>query len=153
MAGSAFLLEGAVMRVGVAVDAAGKLQAGVLGRLVRAGGQVAFGAGNFGVKAGKWVSGLGMIEPRDVLPCSGVVAGLAIFAELALVKVFVTGEAGLGEPEETSVEVLVLDQFLPLRLDAGRVVAVFTLDGRVLAFQRIACFVVIKFFLRRLPTY
>lgn len=151
MAGGAFLLEGAMMRVGVAVNAAPKLQALIFGRLAGAGGHVAFGAGDFSVEACERVPGLGMIEVRDVFPRGRVVTGLAIFAELALVKVFVAGQAGLREPQETPVQVLVLDQSLPLRLDARRVVAVFALDSGVLAFQLIAGLVVIKLFERWFP--
>ena len=77
------------MRVGVTVDAARKLQASVRGRLAGAGGQVAFGAGDFSVEACERVPGLRVIEACDLLPRGRVVAGLAIFAELALVKVFV----------------------------------------------------------------
>src|SRR5215472_666348 len=151
MARCAFLLEGAMMRVGVAVNAARKLQAFVLGRLAGAGGHVAVGAGDFSVEARKRVPGLGMVEVRDVLPRGRVMTGLAIFAELALVEVFMARQAGLRDPQETPVQILVLDQFLPLGRDARRVVALFALDGGVLAFQLVACLVVIKLFERWFP--
>lgn len=151
MTGSTILLEGAVVRVGVAIDTARKLQAGVLGLLVQTLGQVAFGAVDFGVQSREGILTLGVVEAGDILPPGRVVAGLAILAELALVKVFVARNARLRKPEKTPIQVLLLDQFLPVRLDARCLVAILALDGGMLAIQRIAGLLVVKFLLRGLP--
>ena len=151
MTGSTIFLEGPVVRIGVALDTARKLQAGVLGLRLRTLGQVAFGAGDFGVQSRQGILSPGVVEARNILPRGRVVAGLAILAELTLVKVFVARNTRLREPEKTPVQVLLLDQFLPVRLDARCIVAFLALDGGMPAIQRIAGLVVVKFFLRGLP--
>ena len=88
MTGSTVLrLKGAMVRVGVAIDAARKLQAGVFGLLVRTLGRVAFGAGDFGMQSREGIVRLGVIEARDIFPRGGVVTGLTIHTELAVVKI------------------------------------------------------------------
>lgn len=151
MAGGTFFLESAVMGVGVAGCAGRELQSPVFRGLVRSAGQVTLGACNLGVQAGQGISRLGMIEAANLPPRGRVMTGTTIVAELAFVKIFMARQASWRKSQETPVQVFLLDQLLPFRLDARGGVAILALDDGVLAVQNIASLVVVKFFLGRLP--
>lgn len=109
---------------------------------------MALGALNLRVQAGQRISGLVVVELAhiDGFPVDEVVAGLAGRAQASLVKVFVAGNAGSGQTEECSVQVLVLDACPFLRRNSGRIVALVALESGVLAFQDIPGLFVVKGF-------
>ena len=108
-------------------------------------------AGHSGVQPRERIPGLSVVEQADVLPRRGVVAGLTILAELALVKVLMAGQARLGEPKEALVQIFLFDQVSPLRLDMRSRVAVLALDARVFALQWVSGLRMVEFLFRWLP--
>ena len=139
------------MGVGVAGSAGGEVEPGKPWRLPGRDGRMALRASDFCVQAGEGITGFGVIEAAYVFPVGGVVAGLAILAQSALVKVFMAGHAGTGEPKKALVGIFLTNQRPHLRLHEFCRVALLALDRRVLAFQSIAGLAMIELLLRRLP--
>lgn len=90
-------LELTPMRIEMARGAGAKFHVLETRGAARCIGLVTFFAGDFGVQAGEWVPGFGMIEVFCCLPILGVMAGGAILAELTLVVVLVAGDAFLRQ--------------------------------------------------------
>ena len=135
------------MRVIVARGASGELESGVPRRTARLDRLVTFGASDFRMQAGQRIPRVGVIEAADVFPVRSVVAALAVFAELALVKILVTGEASRREPEECFVQTLLFDQRPHLWIDTGCRVTLPAFQTCVLAFERVAGLLMIEGFL------
>lgn len=95
MAFLAALLEGAFVRIAMAVDASLELHILVTGRPSRDIWFVALLAGYLNVHAGQWIARLRMIKLLRCFPILEVVAGLALISELALVRILVTRDAVL----------------------------------------------------------
>jgi hypothetical protein len=94
---------------------------------------MAFGASDLGVETSQWIPCLGVVEPGDVLPGGVGMTGLAVFAELSLVKILMAQEARLRKTDEAPVQVFVFDQAPPLRLDVAGPMASLAFDSGVLA--------------------
>lgn len=78
-------------------------------------------------------------------------AALAVFAELALVRVGVARQAIRRKPEKRFREILLLDQGFHVRGHVCRSVTFFAGYAPVLSLEGIACLAVVKFLCRRLP--
>ena len=133
MAGLAGALELAVVRIGVAIEAAGELYTSPPRSGVRTG-RVAFLAGDVKVRALEWIARPGVIKLDD-LPILRVVALLALLAQSAAVRVLVTRDAGGWEPQEGAVEVLHADAGPLAGKNAIRRVALKAARTSVFAFQ------------------
>lgn len=83
-----------------------ELDAGPVWLLIRAGWDVALLAGQFRVFTCEGEAGTGVIELRNRIPADGSVAGLAVGAELSLVRLPVTVGTLAIETEEGKAEIL-----------------------------------------------
>ncbi len=92
-----------------------------------------------------------MIEEFSVLPVVHIVAALAVFAELALMRIGVARHTIPGKPEKRFREILPLDQRFYVGNHSCRSVAFFTGHAAVLSLERIARQTVIKLLCGRLP--
>jgi len=126
--GVAALRECFAVRIAVAGGAAIELDTRVADCPVCAGDMAVLTA-HLKVCAGKWITGLRVIELR--FPRDGGVTLQAVRAQRPLVLVLVTGGAGTREPEKTSVEVLDTGAFND---EPGRVTAI-TSDLGVLSLE------------------
>ena len=151
MARCAIFFERAFVRVSMAGRACGERDASVFRGLSCFRDFVALGAGNLDVFSRQEITRVRVVEPGYVLPVRRVVARCAVFLELTLVKILMTGQACGRHTKKAAVQVFLFDDLLEFRLDECRIVALLALDGRMFAFQFVASFVVIEFFLRGVP--
>jgi len=124
-----------VVRIFVAIGAQVEWDANIL-RLPIGSVGVAFGALYLGVQAGQRVTGLVVIELGHVdgFPVDEVVAGLAIWAQAAFVKVLVAWNAGRRQTKVGTIQVLILDLHSFLRRHMRGSMALVAFQTRVLAF-------------------
>ena len=146
VAGLAGLFEAAVMDIGVAVSTLAERNPGVTRLSVRAW-RMALLASDLGVQSSQRISRLGMVELLDGcdrFPVGEIVALLAVRAEAALVRIFVTSGASLGNAEEGLVQILDFYQ----RTIGGHYmlcrVAAVARQARVFGLQRISGLLVVK---------
>ena len=138
MAGCAALLEAPVVRILMAVVALAEGDTLVARFSVRTG-RVTLFALHGDMLPGQRIARLGVIEGlANVFPLVEIVAGLALGAEASLVKILMTGCAGLGDADESPVEIFHLDQPPFIGGDVLRRMALLTLDPGVLSFQHVA---------------
>ncbi|HUE54913.1 MAG TPA: hypothetical protein VMO76_03715 [Candidatus Udaeobacter sp.] len=147
----AALLEGAFVRINVAVDAGLELHVPVACRAARHIGLVALLALDFDVKTRQGIAGLGVIELLCRFPVRVIMALQAIVPKLAFVHIFVARHAILCKPEERLRKILHFDERAVIANHESRRVALFAGDPSVLSFQLVAGLAMIKLFLRRLP--
>jgi len=145
------LRERAVMRIGVAITALGKGNAGEPRLPARRRGGMALLARDLCVKARQRESRLGVIEICRCFPVVEVVALETILAELSFVRVLVARHALLRQSEERPVQILHLNERPDGPLDVGGGMALGASDPRVLPLQGITRFAVVEFLERRLP--
>lgn len=142
--GASFVLEAALVRIGVAVVALTERKAFISRRALSVG-RVALLAFHFLVKSGQRVTRFAVIEfPGSILPVDEVVALDAILAEAAFVKILVACSAGLRDPEESLAEILHLDGGALGRGNFVGRVALVAGEASVLAFEHVARFFVIE---------
>ena len=102
------------------------------------------------VEARQRVARLGVIEfAGRIFPVHKVVARDAIRTQPSFVEVFVTGRAGLWNSQERLAQVLDLDVRPLSSWNSFRQMAFVALQPRVLAFEKVAGFLVVEFF--RIP--
>jgi hypothetical protein len=147
----AALLEGAFVRIDMAVDAGLELHVFVAYRTAGHIWLVALFAGNLDVKAGQRIAGLGVIELIGRFPVREIMTLQAIVSELAFVHIFVARHAVLRQTEERLRKIFHFDERAILANHISRRVALFARDGRMLSLQLVAGQAMIKLFLRRLP--
>ena len=146
VAGLAGLFEAAVMDIGVAVSTLAERNPRVTRLSVRAW-RMALLASDLGVQSSQRISRPGMVELLDGcdrFPVGEIVALLAVRAEAALVRIFVTSGASLGNAEEGLVQILDFYQ----RTIGGHYmlcrVAAVARQARVFGLQRISSLLVVK---------
>lgn len=93
-----------------------------------------------------------VIKPRHGLPVVEVMAPRAVLAELALVRVLMTGEAVPREAQEAPVEIFHLDSRALGGRNARGIVALLTRQPGVLAFQDVTCLRVVEALQGGFPT-
>ena len=147
----ATLLEGAFVRIDMAVDAGLELHVPVACRTAGHIRLVALLAGDLDVKTGEGIAGLGVIELVGRFPVRVIVTLQAIVSELAFVHIFVARDAILRQPEERLGKILHLDKRTVIANHESRCVALFARNASMLSFQLVAGQAMIKLFLRRLP--
>lgn len=99
MAGFAGALKFSLVRIGVAIDAAVKLQPCEFDGVIRPARHVALFARHFYVQPGEWIFCFGMIELRSLFPIHEVVAPLALRPQVSFVYILVAGEAVLRQSQ------------------------------------------------------
>ena len=102
-------------------------------------------AGHFCVQAGEGIPRFGMVEVFGGFPVFRVVALGTFIAQLALMRIGVTGLAKRGKPEIRFGQILILDQGAIRGRHVRRRVAILAGQGGVLAFQGVAGEAMIKF--------
>jgi hypothetical protein len=152
VAGLARVLKGAMVWVGVAVFTRSELQSPVPRSTARPNWEMAYGANHLGMETRQRIPCLGVVEPADVLPGRVGMTGLAVFAELSLVKILMAREARWRKTDEAPVQVFVFDQAPPFWLDVASQMAILAFNSRVLAVQEIAGLGMVESLLGRLPT-
>jgi len=139
------------VRIDVAVDAFRELHVLVANRAAGRIRLVAFLARNLDVLASQEKARLGVIKLFGGLPIGEVVALQAVVTELALVRIFVAGDAILRKPKEGLGEILHFDESALVSHHIHRRVASFASDAGVFSFEDVAGKPVIELFLRALP--
>ena len=137
--------EAAVVGIFVAIGAEAKGDACVSWLAIRTV-RVALLAFHLGVEAGQRITGLAVIELGriDLFPVHEVVAGLAIGTQAALVEIFMAGNASGRQAKEGTVQVLFLDRLPVFGRDTRGIVTLVAFESRMLAFENIAGFFVVK---------
>ena len=148
---AAFWLERAFVRVHMAIDARRELHVLVAGRTARRIGLMTFLAGHFDVLAGQRITRLRVIELLGGFPIHEIVALQAVVAELAFVRILVTGDALLRKAEERLGEILDLDERTFCTHHVHRGVAFFASDARVFSLKVVSGQAMIKLLLGGLP--
>ena len=148
---AAFGLERAFVRVHMAIDAGRELHVLVADRPARHIGLMTFLAGHFDVLTGQRITRLRVIELLGGFPIHEVVALQAVVAELAFVRILVTGDALLRKAEERLGGIRHLDERTFRAHHVHRRMTLLAGGVRVLPFEDIAGLLVVKLFLGRLP--
>src|ERR1700687_5422439 len=134
----ATLLEGAFVRIDMAVDAGLELHVPVACRTARYIRLVALLAIDLDVKTRQRIAGLGVIELFCRLPIHVIMTLQAIVSELAFVHIFVARYAILRQPEKGLRKIFHLDERAFIGNHVCRLVALLTSQARVLSFQDVA---------------
>lgn len=154
MAGLATSGKGAAVRVGMACATSAEGEPHVLWLAVGAR-QMAFLARHLLMQSGQRIARPAMIElpswNRKNFPVAEAVALLAILPQPALVLVLVAGYAGARHAQVCPVEVLNGDCRALAGRDVRCIVTACARQSRVLAFQHVTGFAVVKGCWRRLP--
>jgi hypothetical protein len=145
------LLEGAFVRIDMAVDAGLELHVPVACRAAGHVGLVALLALDLDVKTSEGIAGLGVIELVGCFPIRKIVTLQAVVPELAFVHIFVARHAILRQPEEGLRNIFHFDERTVIANHEGRRVALFTSNASMLSLQLVTGQAMIKLFLRRLP--
>src|SRR6266545_590589 len=137
------------MRVRVAVIALSKRQPAIARRAIGSG-RVTLLAFHLLVLAGERIARLRMIElTRRIFPIDEVVTLQTFLPEPSFVEILVTGDARLRDAQEGLAEIFLLDVRPLGRWYAFGKVTLVASQARVLAFQKVAGFLVIE--LIRIP--
>ncbi len=147
----AALLEGAFMRIDMAVDASIELHVPVASRTAGHIRLVALLAGDLNVKSRQRIAGLGVIEQLCGFPVRKIMTSQTIVSELAFVHILVARYAILRQPEKRLRKILHLEERAFLGNHVSRHVAFLAREASMLSFQVVASQAMIKLFLQRLP--
>src|SRR5258708_1150702 len=147
----AALLEGAFVRIDMAVDAGLELHVPVACRTAGHIWLMALLALDLDVKTCQRIAGLGVIELLRSLPVHVVMALQTIVPELTFVHIFVARYAILRQPEKGLRKILHFDERAFIGNHVRGQVTFLASNACMLALQLVARQPVIKLFLRRLP--
>ena len=147
----ATLLEGAFVRIDMAVDAGLELHVPVACRAARHIRLMALLALDLYVKTRQRIAGLGVIELLRRLPIHVVMTLQTIVPELTFVHIFVARYAILRQPEKGLRKIFHFDERTFIGNHEGGQVTFLASNARVLSLQLVARHTVIKLFLRSLP--
>ena len=143
----ATLLEGAFVRIDMAVDAGLELHVPVACRTAGHIRLVTLLALDFDVKTRQRIARLGVIELLCRLPVHVIMTLQAFVSELAFVHIFVARYAILRQSEKGFRDIFHLDERALLGNHVGRRVALLTSKAGMLSFQDVTRQPVIKLFL------
>src|SRR6267378_4495587 len=145
------LLEGAFVRIDMAVDAGLELHVPVACRTAGHIRLMALLALDLDVKTRQRIAGLGVIELFCRLPVHVIMTLQTIIPELTFVHIFVARYAILRQSEKGLRKIFHFDERAFVGNHVGGQVTFLASNARMLSFQLVARQPVIKLFLRRLP--